>query len=106
MSSRKPIDVVLCWHMHQPWYLRDGTFTQPWVYLHGLKSYADMAAHLETVQGARAVVNFVPTLLEQLVLYSNNIAAHLAVNAPLADPLLAALVADPLPAAPGGTADD
>jgi alpha-amylase/alpha-mannosidase (GH57 family) len=100
MSLREPIDVVLCWHMHQPWYLRDGTFTQPWVYLHGLKSYSDMAAHLETVQGARAVVNFVPTLLEQLVLYSTNIAAHLAVGAPLADPLLAALVADPLPGEP------
>lgn len=97
IAPHRPIDVVLCWHMHQPWYLRDGRFTQPWVYLHGIKSYADMAAHLETVQGARAVVNFVPTLLEQLELYGTNIAAHLAVGAPLADPLLAALAADPLP---------
>lgn len=99
-AHHRPIDVVLCWHMHQPWYLRDGTFTQPWVYLHGIKSYADMAAHLETVQGARAVVNFVPTLLDQLELYGTNIAAHLAVGAPLADPLLAALAADPLPGEP------
>jgi alpha-amylase/alpha-mannosidase (GH57 family) len=86
--------------MHQPWYLREGAFTQPWVFLHGLKSYADMAAHLETVQGARAVVNFVPTLLDQIALYVESIRGHLANGAPLADPLLAALVADQLPERP------
>jgi len=99
MSSRHTLDVVLCWHMHQPWYERDGVFTQPWVYLHGIRSYADMAAHLENVQGARAVVNFVPTLLEQIALYAENIEAHLADGTPLADPLLAALATDPLPVA-------
>ncbi|MBX3706656.1 MAG: hypothetical protein KF911_08460 [Pseudomonadales bacterium] len=100
MSSRHTLDVVLCWHMHQPWYLRERRFTQPWVYLHGLKSYADMAGHLETVQGARAVVNFVPTLLEQLALYVDNVRGHLAAGVPLADPLLAALGGAGPPAAP------
>jgi formylglycine-generating enzyme required for sulfatase activity len=35
------LNVVLCWHMHQPCYRVDGRFTQPWVYLHALKDYSD-----------------------------------------------------------------
>jgi len=54
--------------MHQPDY-RDrvsGEFVLPWVYLHALKDYSDMAAHLERHPGVRAVVNFVPVLLDQI----------------------------------------
>src|SRR5215470_10752024 len=64
----KRADLVLCWHMHQPDY-RDhasGEFTQPWVYLHAIKDYSDMAAHLERHAGMRAVVNFSPVLLDQI----------------------------------------
>ena len=66
--SQSKVDVVLMWHMHQPDY-RDavgGRFLLPWVYLHAIKDYADMAAHLERHPGVRAVVNFVPVLLDQL----------------------------------------
>lgn len=101
MTTQHKLDVVLCWHMHQPWYLSDGEFVQPWVYLHGLKSYADMAGHLASVPGARAVVNFAPTLLEQIDLYVRNIDDHLQRGAALTDPLLAALVAPSLPQEPG-----
>lgn len=62
------IDLVLLWHMHQPDY-RDagsGRYLMPWVYLHALKDYADMAAHLERHPGVRCTFNFVPILLEQL----------------------------------------
>ena len=63
----RPLDVVLCWHMHQPSYrTADGEFQQPWVYLHAAKDYADMAWHLERVGDARAVVNFTPVLLDQI----------------------------------------
>ena len=50
--------VVLFWHMHQPDY-RDGegVFQQPWTYLHAIKDYTDMAAHLENIDGVSAVVN-------------------------------------------------
>lgn len=60
--------VVLCWHMHQPEYRNPvgGRFLAPWVYLHALKDYADMAAHLEANPAACAVVNFTPVLLDQL----------------------------------------
>jgi alpha-amylase/alpha-mannosidase (GH57 family) len=92
-----PLNVVLCWHMHQPWYRVDGRFTQPWVYLHAIKDYADMAAHLETVPGARAVVNFVPILLEQIDLYRTALAQFIEHGTPLDDPLLDALARLDLP---------
>ena len=94
------LDVVLCWHMHQPWYRLDGRFVRPWVYLHALKDYADMAAHLELQPKARAVVNFSPVLLDQLALYTSALRRHLADGAPIEDPLLDALTDAPLPEAP------
>ncbi|MBA3034044.1 MAG: glycoside hydrolase [Gammaproteobacteria bacterium] len=66
--AAKPLDLVFLWHMHQPDY-RDhasGTFIMPWTYLHAIKDYTDMAAHLERHPTIRAVVNFVPVLLDQL----------------------------------------
>lgn len=62
------LDLVFLWHMHQPDY-RDhvsGEFAMPWAYLHALKDYSDMAAHFERHPAIRAVVNFVPVLLDQL----------------------------------------
>lgn len=86
------MDLVLVWHMHQPDY-RDGAtgeFREPWVYLHAIKDYADMAAHLERHPGMRVVVNFVPVLLDQLEDYAEQFA-----GGRLRDPLLAALAHDP-----------
>jgi len=96
----RTIDVVLCWHMHQPSYLVNGEFTAPWVYLHGLKDYSDMAAHLERVPGARAVVNFVPVLLDQLQVYNDRLARHVAGVPDLGDPLLDALASGLIPEDP------
>mgnify|MGYP000621883960 FL=1 len=72
VATAKPLNVVLCWHMHQPEY-RDpvsGVCGQPWTYLRAIKDYTDMAAHLEQVPNSRAVVNFSPLLLLQLDRYS------------------------------------
>ncbi len=77
MSESKKLHLVLCWHMHQPDY-RDflsGEFTLPWTYLHAMKDYTDMAWHLENTPGAKAVVNFVPVLLDQLEDYSRQFTA-------------------------------
>ena len=66
--TEKKLQLVFCWHMHQPDY-RDyltGEFTLPWTYLHAMKDYTDMAYHLEQHPKTRAVVNFVPILVEQL----------------------------------------
>jgi len=94
--------VVLCWHMHQPQYcdLISGEYKLPWTYLHAIKDYVDMAAHLEAVPGARVVVNFAPVLLEQLHDYTTQINGYLHEHKAIRDPLLAALVAPVLPSHP------
>ncbi|MHB1145160.1 MAG: hypothetical protein ACYCZS_09705, partial [Thiobacillus sp.] len=39
--TAKSLNVVLCWHMHQPYYREGlkGAYHLPWVYLHGIKDY-------------------------------------------------------------------
>lgn len=92
--------VVLCWHMHQPDY-RDphsGEYLSPWTYLHTIKDYTDMAAHLEAApEGVRAVVNFSPLLLEQIRDYADRLQAFLINGSAIGDPLLDALGTDNLP---------
>ena len=100
-----PVPVVFCWHMHQPDY-RDhstGEFLYPWVYLHCIKDYVDMAAHLEAHTRARAVVNFSPILLEQIEDYLVQIERWRHNGTVIGDSVLAALVAEQLPE-PGSTA--
>ena len=71
--------------MHQPDYRHPetGHFVLPWVLLHAIKDYADMASHLERHPGIRCTVNFVPVLLDQIEDYC----AQLATNE-WRDPLL------------------
>ncbi len=85
--------------MHQPEYrdLVSGEYQLPWTYLHAIKDYVDMAAHLEAVPAARAVVNFAPVLLDQINDYANQLHGYLKDAAALRDPLLAALDEPALP---------
>ena len=102
MEADSRLPVVLLWHMHQPQY-RDaltGQYVLPWTYLHAIKDYTDMAAHLEGNPAARAVVNFTPVLLEQLEEISRRVGEHLRTGSPLPDPVLALLGPDPVPAEP------
>ena len=89
----KPLSVVFYWHMHQPFYRDEttGQYALPWVYLHAIKEYTDMAAILEQVPDARAVVNFTPSLLVQIEDYAIHIKKWLDDEGELPDPLLAAL---------------
>ncbi len=93
--------VVFCWHMHQPYYKgagnSDSDYQLPWVYLHGIKDYADMASHMENNPGAKAVVNFAPVLLEQLDDYVRQLQAWLERGILIRDPLLAALAGPGIP---------
>lgn len=104
----KKIKLALCWHMHQPHY-RDGLddiYRLPWVYLHAIKDYADMAAHLEACPQARVVVNFAPVLLEQISDYAGQMRAFLAEGAIMRDPLLNLVAgASPVPAEPEARAE-
>ncbi len=56
-----------------------------------------MAAHLEAVPEAKAVVNFAPILLEQIEAYANQVNGFLNHGHAISDPLLAALVASSIP---------
>ena len=112
-TNEATLDLVFLWHMHQPDY-RDhgspqvgagetaiggteagvtgrGEFVMPWVYLHALKDYSDMAAHLERHPKIRCVVNFVPVLLEQIEDYVQQFECG-----QFRDPLLRLLATDDL----------
>lgn len=71
-------DLAFLWHMHQPDYRHpvSGHFTRPWVLLHAIKDYADMASHLERHPGVRCTVNFVPALLDQIEDYCEQLASR------------------------------
>ncbi len=99
-AEQRRLKVVLCWHMHQPDYRgsHHGEFQLPWVYLHGIKDYVDMAAHLEANPDARAVVNFAPILLEQVADYARQIKSWCKHAKLIRDPLLAALAGPGFPA--------
>ena len=90
MVTDKKIKVALCWHMHQPHYRDglDGEYRLPWVYLHALKDYTDMAWHIENCPEAKVVVNFAPVLLEQLDDYAKKMQGWLDNGTSMCDPLL------------------
>ena len=85
----KRLSLVLLWHMHQPDYRSYETneFVLPWVYLHAIKDYTDMASHLERHPQIKAIVNFVPILLDQLEDYAQQFSLG-----QIRDPLLRLLV--------------
>lgn len=107
MTQPARMPVVLLWHMHQPQY-RDaltGEYVLPWTYLHAIKDYIDMAAHLEAQPTARAVVNFTPVLIEQLEELAQKITAHVKTGSRIPDAVLRLLGPDPIPTAPAERLD-
>jgi alpha-amylase/alpha-mannosidase (GH57 family) len=60
--------ITFFWHMHQPLYKKpgEGNYLLPWVRLHAIKDYLDMAMLIESIPTMRAVINVVPSLLVQL----------------------------------------
>lgn len=66
------MSVAFVWHMHQPFYkdLVSHEYILPWVRLHAIKDYYDMAAYLDKYPKIRAVFNVVPSLLAQVEDYT------------------------------------
>ena len=64
----KTAHVCFLWHMHQPYYTDPvtGSASMPWVRLHAIKAYFDMAYLLEKFPTVHATFNFTPSLLLQL----------------------------------------
>ncbi len=70
------IQVAFLWHMHQPSY-RDpatGGYLLPFVRLHGVKGYYDMARLIGEFPDIRVTVNLVPSLIAQIKDYADGAA--------------------------------
>ncbi len=72
--SEHPLSIAFLWHMHQPYYKDpfSGVHVLPWVRLHGTKDYLDMVKLLEEFPSIRQTVNIVPSLIEQLIDYTDH----------------------------------
>jgi len=85
------VSLAFYWHQHQPYYPDDlsGENLMPWVRLHGTKDYWGMAMLLREVPGLRATINLVPSLLKQILAYteSGHVDTHLRVSRIPADGL-------------------
>jgi alpha-amylase/alpha-mannosidase (GH57 family) len=70
----QPVTVAFYWHQHQPYYPDDvsGETLMPWVRLHGTKDYYGMAMHIREVPEFRCTINLVPSLIVQLLSYTEN----------------------------------
>ncbi len=68
------IEMAFLWHQHQPYYPDDvtGENPMPWVRLHGVKDYYGMALHLLEFPEMRCTINLVPSLLVQLLAYTDH----------------------------------
>ena len=67
-----PLYVALIWHNHQPFYKNTATgmYMMPWVRMHAVKDYYDMAAMLKDYPNVHVAFNLVPSLIKQLDEYS------------------------------------
>lgn len=70
----QPVSLAFFWHQHQPYYPNDltGENEFPWVRLHGTKDYWGMAWHIREVPEFRCTINLVPSLLVQLLKYTDH----------------------------------
>lgn len=64
----KPIYLAIVWHQHQPRYFKDSTgeYLKPWVRLHCIKDYYDMASILQGYPDIHLTINLTPVLLNQI----------------------------------------
>lgn len=76
MLQKQPLSVAFVWHMHQPYYkdLVTQEYMLPWVRLHAIKDYYDMAVYLERYPKIKGVFNVVPSLFVQIEDYVNGAA--------------------------------
>jgi alpha-amylase/alpha-mannosidase (GH57 family) len=63
------MNVVILWHMHQPYYVNPLTkkAKMPWVRLHAVKGYLDMVDLVTAQPGVRVNFNFTPVLVRQIL---------------------------------------
>jgi len=65
-SEGEPVYFTIVWHQHQPLYYKEnGKYVVPWVRLHAIKDYYDMAEYADKYN-VHFVVNLTPSLLVQI----------------------------------------
>lgn len=74
MSKSKKLSIAFYWHMHQPVYQLsvNGDYLMPWVRLHAVKDYLDMALWAKKFEKLKLNFNFVPVLLDSIIDYAEN----------------------------------
>ena len=74
MSQSKKLSIAFLWHMHQPVYQLsvNGDYLMPWVRLHAVKDYLDMALWVKKFEKLKLNFNFVPVLLDSIIEYGEN----------------------------------
>ena len=72
MDNQKKLSLAIYWHMHQPVYELEGTYLMPWVRLHAVKDYLDMALFLEKFPKLKLNFDIVPALLDSIIDYTEN----------------------------------
>lgn len=74
MSQSKKLSIAFYWHMHQPVYqlTLNGDYLMPWVRLHAVKDYLDMALWAKKFEKLKLNFNFVPALLDAIIDYAEN----------------------------------
>lgn len=74
ISQSKKLSIAFYWHMHQPVYQlsQTGDFLMPWVRLHAVKDYLDMALWAKKFDKLKLNFNFVPVLINAIINYGEN----------------------------------
>ncbi|BBB32999.1 glycoside hydrolase, family 57 [Thermotomaculum hydrothermale] len=82
--------ILFLFHMHQPYYvdIAEGKAIMPWVRLHGIKGYYDIPYLIDKLKNTKITVNLVPSLIEQINLYSEGKISDLYLDLTLKDPAL------------------
>ena len=74
-AESKPLNVIIVWHYHQPWYYgeNDSYFILPWVRMHSVGNYYKMALILSKYPEVKATFTFSGSLLHQLLSAANGV---------------------------------
>ncbi len=74
MSQTQKLSIAFYWHMHQPVYqlTPNGDYIMPWIRLHAVKDYLDMALWVKKYDKLKLNFNFVPALLDSIINYAEN----------------------------------
>jgi len=70
-AEPKPLNVIIVWHQHQPYYYDpvQDVYTRPWVRLHAANNYWKMAHYLSEYPEVHATIDLSGSLIAQLADY-------------------------------------